>query len=61
MKPVKDFDETKEKRTIYIEPKVLDKIDIGIENLKEKEGEKITRSAFIRRAITSFLRKLGVE
>lgn len=61
MKPIKDFDETKEKLTVYIEPKVLEKIDTGIGILKEKEGEKISRSAFIRRSIIYFLKKSGVK
>lgn len=49
------MEETKEKVYFYEQPKVLKEIDKAIDILEEKEGDRISRSSFIRRAIRHFL------
>lgn len=49
------MEETKEKVYFYEQPKVLKEIDRAIDILEHKEGDRISRSSFIRRAIRHML------
>lgn len=49
------MEETKEKVCFYEQPKILKEIDNAIDILETEEGDRISRSSFIRRAIRHFL------